>query len=89
MKQISPLADKDCFVQHKNSIVHCFSCQVPGEPRIYDDVTMALSERSLRSCEILFLCFSDFQIFLSLKDNAGFSCFLGHRTAHLTSGIVK
>lgn len=76
MKQISPLADKECFVRHKNSIVRCFSCQVPGEPRIYDDVTMALSEGTLRSCEIPFLCFSGFQIFLSCEDNAGFSCCL-------------
>lgn len=77
MKQISLLADKECFVQDKNSIVHCFSCQVPGDPRIYDDVTMALSEGTLRSCEIPFLCFSDSQIFLSCEDNAGFSCCLG------------
>lgn len=49
--------DKECFVGHKNCIVPGFSCQVPGEPRIYGGSTMGLSgpsERAVRSRSQLF-----------------------------------
>lgn len=43
MRPIKLASDKECGVGHRNSIVPGFSCQVPGEPRIYGGRTMGLS----------------------------------------------